>query len=251
MSSTVGVPTEIKPDERRVAITPDGVRELEAHGVEVLVQAGAGLGASITDEAYRVAGAEVVATAEEVWARAGLVCKVKEPQAEERTYLRDDLVLFTYLHLAAYPKVADALCAAGTHRRRLRDGAAARRLAAPAGADERGGRSHGGAGRGPVPRGPPGRPGRAARRRPRRAAGPGRGHRRRQRRAGTRRGSPPASKRRSTCSTRTSTASASSTRSTRAASPPSLRTAAPSSAASPRPTSSSAPCSCPAGGPRW
>jgi alanine dehydrogenase len=114
MSSTVGVPTEIKPDERRVAITPDGVRELEAHGVDVLVEAGAGLGASITDEAYRAAGAEVVATAEEVWARAGLVCKVKEPQAEESTYLRDDLVLFTYLHLAAYPKVADALCAAGT-----------------------------------------------------------------------------------------------------------------------------------------
>ncbi len=111
---TVGVPTETKPDERRVALTPDGVREMEAHGVEVLVQAGAGAGASIPDEAYAAAGAEIVATAEEVWARAGMVCKVKEPQGEELTLLRDDLTLFTYLHLAAYPKVADALLEAGT-----------------------------------------------------------------------------------------------------------------------------------------
>lgn len=109
----VGVPTEVKPDERRVAMTPDGVREMEAHGVEVLVQAGAGLGASIADDAYRAAGAEVVDSAEEVWARAGMVVKVKEPQAEEFAHLRDDLVLFTYLHLAAYPKVADALCESG------------------------------------------------------------------------------------------------------------------------------------------
>jgi len=111
---TVGVPTEVKPDERRVALTPDGVREMESHGVEVLVQSGAGVGASITDDAYRAAGAEIVATAAEVWARAGMVAKVKEPQVEEFDHLRDDLVLFTYLHLAAYPKVADALCSAGT-----------------------------------------------------------------------------------------------------------------------------------------
>ena len=114
MTLSVGVPTEIKTDERRVALTPDGVREMEAHGVEVLVQARAGEGASIPDDAYRAAGAEVVATAEEVWARAGMVVKVKEPQASEFGYLRPDLTLFTYLHLAAYPKVADALCAAGT-----------------------------------------------------------------------------------------------------------------------------------------
>jgi alanine dehydrogenase len=114
MALIVGVPTETKADERRVAITPDGVRELESHGVEVLVQAGAGLGASIPDEAYAAAGAELVATAEDTWGRAGLVCKVKEPQGPELDLLRDDLVLFTYLHLAAYPKVADALCAAGT-----------------------------------------------------------------------------------------------------------------------------------------
>ncbi|HET7718827.1 MAG TPA: alanine dehydrogenase, partial [Acidimicrobiales bacterium] len=111
---TVGVPAEVKADERRVAMTPDGVREMEASGAEVLVQAGAGTGASISDDAYRAAGAEIVDTAEEVWARAGMVAKVKEPQPEEFGYLRDDLVLFTYLHLAAYPAVADALCAAGT-----------------------------------------------------------------------------------------------------------------------------------------
>jgi alanine dehydrogenase len=111
---TVGVPTEVKEDERRVALTPDGVRELEAHGVDVLVQTGAGLGASIPDEAYAGAGAELVAGADEVWARAGLVVKVKEPQEHEFAQLRADLTLFTYLHLAAYPRVADALCRAGT-----------------------------------------------------------------------------------------------------------------------------------------
>ncbi len=111
---TVGIPTEIKTDERRVALTPDGVRELDAHGVTVLVQAGAGTGASITDNAYKAAGAEIVATAAETWERAGLVCKVKEPQPSELEHLRADLTLFTYLHLAAYPTVATALCEAGT-----------------------------------------------------------------------------------------------------------------------------------------
>jgi alanine dehydrogenase len=111
---TVGVPTEIKNSEHRVAITPDGVRELTHHDVTVLVQAGAGDGASITDDEYRAAGADVVPGAAEVWSRAGLVCKVKEPQATEFDHLRDDLVLFTYLHLAAYPEVAKALLAAGT-----------------------------------------------------------------------------------------------------------------------------------------
>jgi alanine dehydrogenase len=111
---TVGIPTEVKADERRVALTADGVRELESHGVEVLVQSGAGLGASIPDEAYRAAGAELVADATEVWARADLVCKVKEPQPSELALLRPDLTLFTYLHLAAYPEVAAALVSSGT-----------------------------------------------------------------------------------------------------------------------------------------
>lgn len=111
---TVGVPTEIKPDERRVAVTPDGVAELRARGVEVLVQSGAGLGVDVADEQYVAAGARVLDTPEGVWAGAGLVCKVKEPQATELPLLREDLTLFTYLHLAAYPEVAAALLAAGT-----------------------------------------------------------------------------------------------------------------------------------------
>lgn len=111
---TVGIPTEIKPDEGRVALTPDGVRELASHDVTVLVETGAGGGAAIPDDDYRAAGAEVVDDAGEVWARSGLVCKVKEPQPTEYDLLRDDLVLFAYLHLAAYPDVARALLDAGT-----------------------------------------------------------------------------------------------------------------------------------------
>jgi alanine dehydrogenase len=81
------------------------------HGVDVLVQAGAGEGSSIGDDAYRRAGAEVVLSAKEVWERADLVCKVKEPLEEEFEFFRPDLTVFTFLHLAAYPKVADALLA--------------------------------------------------------------------------------------------------------------------------------------------
>ncbi len=114
MTLRVGVPTEVKNNEYRVAMTPDGVRELHQHGVEVLVQSGAGRNSAIEDEDYVAAGAQIVATAEETWARAELVVKVKEPQAQEFPFLRDDLVLFTYLHLAAYPDVADALLEAGT-----------------------------------------------------------------------------------------------------------------------------------------
>jgi alanine dehydrogenase len=112
-SLVVGVPTEVKDSEHRVAITPDGVRELGRHGVTVLVQAGAGSDSSIPDDDYAAAGASIVADVDEVWGRAGLVCKVKEPQPEELARLRPDLVLFTYLHLAAYPEVADGLVASG------------------------------------------------------------------------------------------------------------------------------------------
>ncbi len=108
-SLIVGVPAEIKDHEFRVAITPDGVRELHQHGVDVLVQAGAGIHSSISDDEFDRAGAKIIDTAEEVWDRAGIVCKVKEPQPSEYRYFRDDLVLFTYLHLAAYPEVATAL----------------------------------------------------------------------------------------------------------------------------------------------
>jgi len=107
--TTVGVPREIKDGEHRVAITPDGVSELRAHGVHVIVEKGAGADSSITDDDYRGAGAEVIDDADAVWARVDLVLKVKEPQDEEFARLRPGLVLFTYLHLAAYPEVAAAL----------------------------------------------------------------------------------------------------------------------------------------------
>ena len=110
--ASIGVPTEIKRDEQRVALTPDGVRELVGQGMEVRVQMGAGLGAGFSDAVFAAAGARLV-TQEEAWA-AHLVVKVKEPQAEEFPFLRRDLVLFTYLHLAAYPEVGRALLAAGT-----------------------------------------------------------------------------------------------------------------------------------------
>ncbi len=106
---TVGVPSEIKDNENRVAITPDGVRELEQHGVQILVQSGAGIRSSITDEEYAAAGAQILSSAEEVWQRSEIICKVKEPQESEYGYFRPGLVLFTYLHLAAYPQVAAAL----------------------------------------------------------------------------------------------------------------------------------------------
>lgn len=112
MTATVGVPREVKPDEYRVAITPDGVRELHAHGVEVVIEAGAGEGASLPDDAYRTVGARVTDDVAEVWA-ADVVCKVKEPRPEEWPHFRPGLTLFTYLHLAAYPDVADALLDAG------------------------------------------------------------------------------------------------------------------------------------------
>lgn len=110
---TVGVPREVKTAEHRVAMTPDGVRELERHGIEVVIEAGAGDGASISDDDYRRAGARISADVGEVWGQQ-MVVKVKEPRPEEFAHLRADLTLFTYLHLAAYPKVARALIAAGT-----------------------------------------------------------------------------------------------------------------------------------------
>ncbi|MFM7634396.1 MAG: alanine dehydrogenase [Cyanobacteriota bacterium] len=110
--ATIGVPREIKRDEQRVALTPDGTRELVSQGMEVRVEQGAGLGAGITDGDYGAAGARLVSR-EEAWG-AHLVVKVKEPQPEEFGFLRRDLVLFTYLHLAAYTEVGRALLEAGT-----------------------------------------------------------------------------------------------------------------------------------------
>ena len=109
----VGVPLEVKTAENRVALTPDGVRELAAHGHRVVIEQGAGNGSAIPDVDFRSAGATLVVDPAEVWA-ADLVVKVKEPQPAEFAYLRRDLILFTYLHLAAYPDVARALLSAGT-----------------------------------------------------------------------------------------------------------------------------------------
>jgi alanine dehydrogenase len=110
---TVGVPKEVKTAEHRVAMTPDGVREFERQGIEVFVETHAGDGASIADAAYVAAGATIVPTAADAWAQQ-MVVKVKEPMVDEFPFLRSDLTLFTYLHLAAYPDVGKALLAAGT-----------------------------------------------------------------------------------------------------------------------------------------
>ena len=108
--TTIGVPTEVKTDEYRVALTPAGVRELAARGHEVLVQAGAGAGSAIPDAAYAEQGAHVV---DDVWDDAELIVKVKEPQPPEVERLRPDHTLFTYLHLAADPELTRGLVDSG------------------------------------------------------------------------------------------------------------------------------------------
>ena len=110
----VGIPTEIKNNEYRVAITPAGASELVRHGHEVLVQAGAGEGSALHDADFIAAGAQIVETADEVWEKADLLLKVKEPIEPEYSRMRKGQVLFTYLHLAASRPCTDALLASGT-----------------------------------------------------------------------------------------------------------------------------------------
>jgi alanine dehydrogenase len=110
----IAVPTEIKNNENRVAMTPAGVDALVRRGHEVIVQAGAGSGSGFSDEKYLASGADVVATAEETWSRAELLVKVKEPIESEFDLLREDLTVFTFLHLAADRALTDAIVAAGT-----------------------------------------------------------------------------------------------------------------------------------------
>jgi len=105
----VGVPKEVKNHEYRVAITPIGVHELTAHGHQVFIQQGAGEGSSIHDEEYVAAGAQIVPDADAAWGEADMVLKVKEPVAEEYHRLREDLTLFTYLHLAADKPLTEKL----------------------------------------------------------------------------------------------------------------------------------------------
>ncbi len=105
----IGVPTEVKDHETRVGLVPSGVITLREAGHRVLVQSGAGLGSAIPDHEYEEAGAELLASAADVWGKADLVIKVKEPQPSEYGRLRPDLILFTYLHLAPLPDLTERL----------------------------------------------------------------------------------------------------------------------------------------------
>jgi len=110
----VGVPREVKNNEYRVALTPSGVNEFVRHGHDVVIEREAGVGSAIIDADFVAAGAQILPTADDVWATADMVLKVKEPIAEEYHRMRKDQVLFTYLHLAADKACTDALLAAGT-----------------------------------------------------------------------------------------------------------------------------------------
>ncbi|OLN22926.1 alanine dehydrogenase [Domibacillus antri] len=105
----IGVPTEIKNNENRVAITPAGVLSFVKEGHQVLVQSGAGVGSGFSDDEYKKTGAEILDDAADVWSRAEMVMKVKEPLPAEYGYFRKELILFTYLHLAAEPALTKAL----------------------------------------------------------------------------------------------------------------------------------------------
>ncbi|MEM8948698.1 MAG: alanine dehydrogenase [Pseudomonadota bacterium] len=109
----IGTPKEIKNHEYRVGLTPESVAELVGHDHEVLIETGAGLGIGADDAAYLEAGASIIQTAEEVFARADMIVKVKEPQAVERQMLRKDQILYTYLHLAPDPEQTKDLVASG------------------------------------------------------------------------------------------------------------------------------------------
>lgn len=110
----IGIPTEIKNHEYRVAATPAGVAELTHRGHDVVVQAGAGLGSAISDNDFKQAGAQILTSADQVWEQADLILKVKEPIGEEYSRMRAGQALFTYLHLAASRACTDALLASGT-----------------------------------------------------------------------------------------------------------------------------------------
>ena len=112
----VGIPTEIKTDEYRVAITPAGVRELTERGHDVFIQSAAGEGSAMKDEDYVAQGAQIVADAQSVFDEAELILKVKEPMPEEVERLQPGHALFTYLHLAPAPDLTRALCESGSER---------------------------------------------------------------------------------------------------------------------------------------
>lgn len=105
----IGIPKELKNNENRVAITPAGAEVLRINGHEVYIEQGAGLGSGFQDEEYRVQGVRILDTAAEVWAKADMIMKVKEPIPQEYAYFREGLLLFTYLHLAPEPELTKAL----------------------------------------------------------------------------------------------------------------------------------------------
>ena len=107
----IGVPKEIKTEEKRVAITPAGVSALNAHGHQVYIEKNAGVGSGITDEEYKAAGATILPKAAEVWGKAEMIMKVKEPQPVEYKFMKNKLI-FTYLHLAAEKELTEAMVAA-------------------------------------------------------------------------------------------------------------------------------------------
>jgi len=109
----IGCPTEIKPQEFRVGMTPDAAREAVIQGHDVLIQEGAGMGSGFPDSDYTTAGAQIIATAQEIFATADMIVKVKEPQAGERKMLREGQLLFTYLHLAPDPEQTHDLLESG------------------------------------------------------------------------------------------------------------------------------------------
>jgi alanine dehydrogenase len=111
MDMIIGIPKEIKPAEKRIAATPAGVKALTAHGHRVYVEATAGIGSGFPDEAYAEAGAELLKNVEDLWDRADMVLKVKEPIGHEFGYLKPGQVLFTYLHLAASKELTDNILA--------------------------------------------------------------------------------------------------------------------------------------------
>ncbi|SDN97210.1 alanine dehydrogenase [Alkalicoccus daliensis] len=109
----IGIPAEIKNNENRVAMTPAGVVTLQEKGHTVLIEAGAGIGSGFEDADYQAAGAEIIHSAADVWAKSQMIMKVKEPLASEYGHFRKGLILFTYLHLAAEPALAEALTESG------------------------------------------------------------------------------------------------------------------------------------------
>ena len=117
----VGIPKEVKDCENRVAATPATVHSLAGHGHTVLVQAGAGVGSGMSDEAYGAAGARIIGSAAEVFETAELILKVKEPLPSEYPLLRPGQVLFTYLHLAADKVLTEGSPKSADRRHRVRD----------------------------------------------------------------------------------------------------------------------------------